>query len=101
MGVVEERLAQLIQMEEERFIVGFHQNVEKQWQKAWHDRHIITKQFQVNGLVLMYDSKFLKHPGKLKTHSLGPYVLMHITKANAVKLHKLDATPAMGMIKGS
>ena len=33
-GVVEESLAQLIQMEEERFITGFHQNVEKQWQKS-------------------------------------------------------------------
>ena len=41
--VVEERLAQLIQMEEECFIAGFHQNVEKQQQKAWHDRHIRTK----------------------------------------------------------
>ena len=30
-GAVEERLAQLIQMEEEQFITGFHQNVEKQW----------------------------------------------------------------------
>ena len=42
-GVVEERLAQLIQMEEERFIVGFHQNVEKQRQKYWHDLHITKK----------------------------------------------------------
>ena len=40
---VEERIAQLIQMEEECFIVGFHQNMEKQWQKPWHDRHIKTK----------------------------------------------------------
>ena len=40
---VEEILAQLIQMEEECFIAGFHQNVEKQWQKAWNDRHIRTK----------------------------------------------------------
>ena len=28
---VEERIAQLIQMEEERFIAGIHQNMEKQW----------------------------------------------------------------------
>ena len=67
-GTIEERLAQLVQMEEDRFIVGFNQNVEKQWQKALHDYHITTKKFKVGGLVLMYDSKFLKHPGKLKTH---------------------------------
>ena len=82
---VEERLAQLIQMEEERFIAGFHQNVEKQRQKAWHDSHIKTKQFKVDGLVLMYENKFLMHLGKLKTHWLGPYVVTHITEACTVK----------------
>ena len=35
--VVKERLLQIVHMEEERFVAGFHQNVEKQRQKAWHD----------------------------------------------------------------
>ena len=101
MGAVEERLAQLIQMEEEHFIAGFHQNVEKQWQESWHDRHITTKKFKVGGLVLMYDSKFLKHPGKLKMHYLGPYIVVHIIEVGAVRLHKLYGTPVVGMINGS
>ena len=42
-GTVEERLVQLVQMEEEHFIAGFHQNVEKQRHKSWHDHHIKTK----------------------------------------------------------
>ena len=88
-------------MEEDRFIVGFHQNVEKQQHKAWHDHHITTKKFKVRGLVLMNDSKFLKHSGKLKTHWLGTYIVAHITEAGAVKLHKLDGTPVAGMINGS
>ena len=88
-------------MEEERFIAGFHQNVEKQRQKARHDCHITTKQFKFGRLVMMYDSKFLKHLGKLKPHWLGPYVVVHITEAGAVKLHKLDGTPVAGMINGS
>ena len=29
-GIVEERLAQLVQMEEDHFIAGFHENVENQ-----------------------------------------------------------------------
>ena len=98
--IVEERLAQLIQMEEECFIVGFHQNMEKQRQKVWNDCHIRTKQFKVGRLVPMYDNKFLKHLGKLKTHQLGPYVVAHVTEAGVVKLHKLDGTPVMGMING-
>ena len=100
-NTIGERLAQLVQMEEECFIVSFHQNVEKQLQKSWHDRHITTKQFKVGGLVLMYDSKFLKHPGKLKMHWLGSYTVVHITTAGAVKLHKLDGTMAASMINGS
>ena len=88
-------------MEEECFIASFYQNVEKQWQNVWHDHHITTKQSKVAGLVLIYDSKFLKHLGKLKTHWLGPYVVAHITEEGAVKIHKLDGTPVVGMINGS
>ena len=33
---VNEILPQLVQLEEECFAAGFHQNVEKQRQKAWH-----------------------------------------------------------------
>ena len=73
--VVEERLLQLIHLEEEHFIARFHQHVEKQRKKVWHDRHIKNKKFSVEGLVLMYNNNFFKHPGKLKTHWLGPYVV--------------------------
>ena len=40
---LEERIIQLIQLEEDHFIAGFHQQVEKDRQKAWHDRHIKKK----------------------------------------------------------
>ena len=68
-----ERLAQLLNLEEDRFIAGFHQKVQKACEKAWHDRHIKHKIFQEGDLVLLYDSKFIKFPGKFKTHWLGPY----------------------------
>ena len=32
-----ERLAQLDELEEERFLAGFHQHVQKQCKKAWND----------------------------------------------------------------
>ena len=70
---VEERLAQLLSLEEDRFVAGFHQKVQKEREKAWHDRHIKSKTFQIRDLVLLYDSKFIKFPGKFKTHWLGPY----------------------------
>eukprot|EP00253_Pinus_taeda_P034833 PITA_34833 len=34
---LEERLAQLAEIEKERFLVGFHQQVQNQSEKAWHD----------------------------------------------------------------
>ena len=61
---LEERLAQLAKLEEEIFLVGFHQQVQKQRKKAWHDRHIKLCTFKVNDLVLLYDNKFDKFPGK-------------------------------------
>jgi hypothetical protein len=42
-GVVQERLAQLVELEEDRFIAGFHQQVQKEREKAYHDRHIKKK----------------------------------------------------------
>ena len=34
---MEERLAQLEEQEEDRFLAGFHQQVQKEREKAWHD----------------------------------------------------------------
>jgi hypothetical protein len=65
-GTIEERLAQLVQLEEDWFVAGFHQQVQKEREKAWHDRHIKQKKFQVGDLVLLYDNKFMQHPGSLE-----------------------------------
>ena len=40
---VDERLAQLLSLEEDRFIASFHQKVQKAREKSWHDRHIKSK----------------------------------------------------------
>ena len=48
----------------------------------------------------MYDNKKFKHPGKLRTHWLGPYIIMKITDGGAVKLLKLDGTEVQGMVNG-
>eukprot|EP00253_Pinus_taeda_P036588 PITA_36588 len=80
---LEERLAQLDELEEERFLAGCHQQVQKQRRKAWHDRHIKLRTFKVNDLVLLYDSKFDKFLEKLRMHWLGPYVIKEITDGGA------------------
>ena len=95
---VEEILLQLVQLEEDHFVIVYHHHVDKERHKSWHDCRIKFKQFQIRDLVLLYDYKFLKHPGKFRTHWLGPYVVIHITKGGAVQLQKLDGTPFKGLV---
>ena len=100
-GTIEERLSQLVQLEEDSFLADYHQFVEKEWQRAWHECHTNFKQFQIEDLVLLYDNKFLKHPGKFRTHWLGPSVIIHITERGVVQLQKLDGTPFNRLVNGS
>lgn len=54
------------ELDETRFLAEFHQSVEQRRQKAWHDRHIKKKSFEVIDQVLLYHNKFLKFPGNYK-----------------------------------
>ena len=81
-----ERLLHLVELEEDRFVVGFHQQVQKNREKAWHDRHIKSKAIKVGDLVLMYDSKFVQFLGKFCMHWLGPYQVKHVTEGGAASL---------------
>jgi hypothetical protein len=42
---VTQRVTELQELDETRFLADFHQSVEKARKKAWHDRHIKTKTF--------------------------------------------------------
>jgi hypothetical protein len=91
-GTIQERLNQLMIMEEDRILAGFHQEVQKSRDKAWHDRHIKRQDFKEGDLVLVYDSKSLQHLGKLRMHWLGPYKVKTITDGGAVQLKDLGGT---------
>jgi hypothetical protein len=100
-GAVQERLAQLIELEEDILIVGFHQQVQKEREKAYQDRHIKKKAFKQGDLVLIYDSKFLKHPRKFKTHWLGPYDIAYVIKGGDAQLKTLNGEWKEGLMNGS
>ena len=72
-GNVQERLDQLMDIEEDKFLVGFHQKVQKSKEKSWHDRNIKKKIFKEGDLVLLYENMYLQHPGKFKMHWLRNY----------------------------
>ena len=98
---LEQCVAQLVQLKEDRFIARFHQQVAKDRQKAWHDRHIKKKLFAEGDLVLLCDNKFIKHPGKLQMHQLGPYLVHSITSSSAVHLQQLDGVVLLMLVNGS
>ena len=94
-------LAQLLALEEDKFITGFHQKVQKAQEKSLHDRHVKSKIFQIGDLVLLYDSKFVNFPGKFKTHWLGRYQIQQVTDGGAVQLSKLNGELVPTFINGS
>jgi hypothetical protein len=83
-GAVQERLNQLMTMEEDHILVGFHQQVQKERDKSWHDRHRKKKIFEKGDLVVMYDNESLQHPCKLRMHCLGPYKVQFVIDGGAV-----------------
>jgi hypothetical protein len=80
-----QRLMELQELKETRFLEDFHQSVEKERQKSWHDMHIKTKVFMQGDKVLLYDSRYQKHPGKLCMHWLGPFIILEIRPSGVVK----------------
>lgn len=66
--IMKERMSQILALEEYRFIAGFHQQVQKVREKSWHYRNIKNNTFEEGDHVLLYDNKFVKFPGKFKTH---------------------------------
>lgn len=99
--VMEERMSQFIALEEDRFIVGFHKQVQKEREKAWHDKYIKEKKFQVRYLIPLYENKILKFPRKFKMHWLGPDINKHITDGGVVQLEKLNGELVQARINSS
>jgi hypothetical protein len=99
-GAIQERLMQLVELEEDKFIAGFHRQIQKEREKAYHDRHIRKNTFKQGYLVLVYGSKFMKHPGKFRTHWLGPYEVAYVTEGGFVQLNTLNGECKEDLVNG-
>ena len=75
--------------------------MQKAREKSWHAMHVKNKIFLIGDLVLLYDSKFVKFPGKFKTHWLGPYQIQQVTNGGAVQHNKLNGELLPTFINGS
>jgi hypothetical protein len=89
-----------MELEEDMIMVGFHQEVQKENDKAWHDRHIKKKIFKEGDMVLLYDNKYLQHPWKFRMHWLGTYEIKSITDGGVVQLQNLTGKEMQGLLNG-
>ena len=64
--IMKERRSHILALEEDKFIVGFHQQVQKAREKAWHDMHIKKNTLKKGDIVLLYHSKMTKFLENLK-----------------------------------
>ena len=90
----------MVELEEDKFVEGFHQKVQKEREKDYHDRNIRKKAFKQGDLVLVYDNKFIKHPGKFRTHWLGPYEVVYVIEG-VVQLKTFTGEWKEGLVNGS
>jgi hypothetical protein len=97
-GTSQERLSQLMEVEGERIMVGFHLDVQKSKDKAWNDRHIKNKKFKEGYLVLLYENKYLQHLRKSMMHWLGTYEIKSITDGGVVQLQDLVGKEIQGLV---
>lgn len=70
---LQNRMNELMELEENRLLTGFIQLIKKNMQKEFHDRNINTKLLERNTLLIIYDSKFFKNIWKLQMRCFGPF----------------------------
>ena len=62
-------------------LVEFHNDayenarIYKEKTKAWHDKHIISKELEAGQRVLLFNSRLKLFPGKLKSWWSGPFTV--------------------------
>ena len=69
-----------------------HQEMQKQQQKAWHERNIKNKNLSIGDLALLYNSRVIGKPKKLHTEWMRPYIIEEINADGLVQLRMLQGT---------
>ncbi|XP_019414599.1 PREDICTED: uncharacterized protein LOC109326365, partial [Lupinus angustifolius] len=69
----EKRKFELQELEELRLDAYENAHTYKEKTKRWHDTHILRREFHVEELVLLFNSRLRFFPGKLKSRWSGPF----------------------------
>ncbi|KAG7585657.1 Ribonuclease H-like superfamily [Arabidopsis thaliana x Arabidopsis arenosa] len=82
----EKRLIQLNDLNEIRLEAYESSKIYKERTKLFHDKKIVTKDFQVGDQVLLFNSRLKLFPGKLKSRWSGPFCVTEVRPYGAVTL---------------
>jgi hypothetical protein len=96
-----ERVSKLMDIEEAIFLIDIHQTMERDRHKSLQYMHIKEKVFSQGDHVLLYYSKYEKHPWKLQFHWLGPIIFVEIQESGVVKMVQLDGILHPGWVNGA
>ena len=79
-----ERLLQLQELQELRHDAYENAAIYKEKTKAFYDRHIRRRSFQIGNKVWLYNSRLKLFPGKLRSRWDGPYMVLELFDGRAV-----------------
>ncbi|XP_070029225.1 uncharacterized protein [Nicotiana sylvestris] len=80
------RVEQSNELDELRFHAYSSSSLYKDKMKYLHDKYIRNKEFKEGDLVLLFNSRLLMFPGKLKAKWSGPFEVVHVTPFGALDL---------------
>ena len=84
--VKEKRFLQLNELEELRNEAYDNARIYKDKTKKWHDQRILMREFKIGESIILYNSRLILFPGKLKSRWSGPYIVIEVTPFGVVIL---------------
>uniref|UniRef100_A0A1S4D3C6 Protein NYNRIN-like n=1 Tax=Nicotiana tabacum TaxID=4097 RepID=A0A1S4D3C6_TOBAC len=83
------RVMQLNELDEFHLHAYENAKLYKENTKCWHDKHIHHREFEPGQLVLLFNLRLRRFPGKLKSRWSCPFEVVRVTPHGAIELHVL------------
>ena len=80
------RLLDISELDEIRLDVYESSRLYKEKTKRWHDKDLIRKSFEVEQLVLLFNSRLRLFPWKLKSRWTGPFTITRVFPYGSIEL---------------
>ena len=90
---LQSRYSQLEKLDEIRGLAVLNVEAIQRRRKSYYDNKLTHKSFMPHDMVLLYDSRFEKFPGKLHMRWHGPYRVIEGFSNGSVQLEDYEGTP--------